>query len=110
MVVSVMSNSLQPYGLKSAGLLCPWDSPGKNTGVGCHTLLQGIVPPQGLNLSLMLLHWQEGSLPPVTPGKPIYYMTLLYLYKVLEEVTLSCGQRNLVSSCFLGDRGLIQRA
>ena len=30
-------------------LLCPWDSPGKNTGVGCHTLLQGIFPTQGLN-------------------------------------------------------------
>jgi len=27
--------------------LCPWDSPGKNTGVGCHALLQGIFPTQG---------------------------------------------------------------
>ena len=33
-------------------LLCPWDSPGKNTGVGCHALLQGIFPTQGLNLCL----------------------------------------------------------
>ena len=33
---------LQPYGVQPAGLLCPWDSPGKNTGVGCHFLLQGI--------------------------------------------------------------------
>ena len=30
-------------------LPCPWDSPGKNTGVGCHALLQGIFPTQGLN-------------------------------------------------------------
>ena len=30
-------------------LLCPWDSPGKNTGVGCHFLLQGIFPTQGSN-------------------------------------------------------------
>ena len=30
--------------------LCPWDSPGKNTGVGGHCLLQGIFPSQGLNL------------------------------------------------------------
>ena len=29
--------------------LCPWDSPGKNTGVGCHSLLQGILPTQGSN-------------------------------------------------------------
>ena len=28
---------------------CPWDSPGKNTGVGCHALLQGIFPTEGLN-------------------------------------------------------------
>ena len=31
-------------------LLCPWDSPGKNTEVGCHALLQGIFPTLGLNL------------------------------------------------------------
>ena len=37
-----MSDSLQPYGLKPARLLHPWDSPGKNTGMGCHVLLQGI--------------------------------------------------------------------
>ncbi|KAM7244171.1 hypothetical protein CapIbe_004779, partial [Capra ibex] len=30
-------------------LLCPWDSSGKNAGVGCHSLLQGIFPTQGLN-------------------------------------------------------------
>ena len=35
------------------GLLCPCDFPGKNTGVGCHFLLQGIFLTQGLNL----LHW-----------------------------------------------------
>ena len=42
-------------------LLCPWNSPGKNTGVGYHALLQGIFPTQGSNLSLLsLLHWQAG--------------------------------------------------
>ena len=39
---------------------CPWDSPGKNTGVGCHVFLQGIFPTQGSNLCL--LHWQVDSL------------------------------------------------
>ena len=34
-------------------LLCLWDSPGKNTGVGCHALLQGIFPTQGLNPHLL---------------------------------------------------------
>ena len=38
-------------------LLCPWDSPGKNTRVGCHALLQGLFPTQGWNLRfLQLLH------------------------------------------------------
>ena len=46
---SVVSNSLWPHGLKPTRLLCPWDSPGKKTGVGCHDLLQGIVPSQGSN-------------------------------------------------------------
>ena len=32
--------------------LCPWDSPGKNTGVGCHFFLEGIFPTQGSNLGL----------------------------------------------------------
>ena len=36
----------------AARLLCPWDSPGKNTGVGSHALLQGIFPTQGLNPGL----------------------------------------------------------
>ena len=42
-------DSLWPYGLWPARLLYPWDSPGKNTGVSCHTLLQGIFLTQGLN-------------------------------------------------------------
>ena len=35
-----MSDSVRPHGLQSTRLLRPWDSPGKNTGVGCHFLLQ----------------------------------------------------------------------
>ena len=45
-------------------LLCPWDFPGKNSGMGCHFLLQRIFLTQGSNLSLRrLLHWQVGSSP-----------------------------------------------
>ena len=48
--------------MEPAGLLCPWDFPGKNTGVGCHFLLQGIFPTQGSNPHLFhLQHWQAGS-------------------------------------------------
>ena len=51
----VTSNSLQTHGLQLARLLRLWDSPGKNTGVGCHVLLQGIFPTQWSNSGL--LHW-----------------------------------------------------
>ena len=39
----------------AARLCCPWDSPGKNTGMGCHFLLRGIFPTQGSNLHLLRL-------------------------------------------------------
>ena len=50
---SVVSDSLGPHGLQHTRLLCPWNSPGKNTGMGCHFLLQGIFPTQGSNLGLL---------------------------------------------------------
>ena len=50
---SVMSDSLQPHGLESARLLCSWDSPGRYTEVGCHSLLQGIFLTQGSNSGLL---------------------------------------------------------
>ena len=42
-----------PWTVQPARLLCPWNSSGKNTGVGCHFLLQGIFPTQGLNTCLL---------------------------------------------------------
>ena len=54
---SVVSNSLQPPGLEPTGLLRPWDSPGKNTGVDYHFLLQGIFLTQGSNRGLP--HWRQ---------------------------------------------------
>ena len=47
MLYSVMSDSLWPHRLWPTRLLCPWDFPGKNTGVGCHFLLQGIFLTKG---------------------------------------------------------------
>ena len=48
-----MANSSQPYVPQPARLLCPWDSPGKNTGMGCRALLQGIFLTQGSNPGLL---------------------------------------------------------
>ena len=50
---SVVSDSLRPHGLYPTRLLHPWDFPGKNTGVGCHFLLQGMFPTQGSNPGLL---------------------------------------------------------
>ena len=54
---SVVSDSLRPHGLQPARLLCLWNSPGKNTGVDCHSLLQRNFQTQGLNSGL--LHCRE---------------------------------------------------
>ena len=58
-----MSNSLRSHGLDLTRLLCPWDHPNKNAGVGCHFLLQGIFLTQGLTWCLLcllcLLHWRQ---------------------------------------------------
>ena len=56
--------------LQPSRILCPWDFPGKNTGVGCHFLLQGIFRDQGLNLCLV--HWQADFLPLSHRGSPYY--------------------------------------
>ena len=64
MEVLSQSNSLRPHGPQPTRLPCPWSSPGKNSRVGGHFLLQGIFLMQGLDLRLLcLLDWQVGSLP-----------------------------------------------
>ena len=63
--------TLQPHGLQPAKLLCPQDSPGRNSRVGFHCLLQGIFLTQGLNPSLLRpLHWQADFLPLSHLGSP----------------------------------------
>ena len=68
--------------------LCPWDFPGKNTGVGWHALLQGVFPTQGLNP--LLLHWQVGTLPLALPGKPQLQFSL-----VTQSCPTLCDPMNL---------------
>ena len=52
------------------GFLCLWDFPGKNIGVGCHFLLQGIDSTHGSNPCL--LHWQADSFTTEPPKKPLW--------------------------------------
>ena len=77
--LSVMSDSLWSHGLQPTRLLWSWDSSGKNTGVGCHFLLQGILPTQGLNSGLRHCRWilyrlsHQGS-PIMTLNSPNFCM------------------------------------
>ena len=63
-----------------ATLLCPWESPGKNTGVGCYFLLQVIFPTQRLNPGLLhVLHGHPDSLPLVPLGKPLSHVRYIHI-------------------------------
>ena len=71
-----MSNCLQPHGLEPARLVCTWDFSGKNTGVGCHFLLQGIFQTQGLNSGSPVSPALAGGFFITEPsGKPAFYNT-----------------------------------
>ena len=74
----------------SSRFLCPWDSPGKDTGVDCHSFLQGIFQTQESNLSL--LHWQVDSLPLSHQGSlltELLFGNWLNYYLVIESESLS---------------------
>ena len=56
----IISHSLRPHGMRPTMFLCPWNSPGKNTGMGSHSLLQGIFLTQRSNPHLLcLLHCRQ---------------------------------------------------
>ena len=68
MCVCVQSDPLQSRGLKPNRLLCPWNFPSKNAGMGCHFLLQQNFL-QALNLHL--LYWKADSLSLCHLGSPV---------------------------------------
>ena len=88
---------LRTHGLQPSRLLCPWDFPGKNTGVGCHCLLQGIFLTQGLNLCL--LHWQADSLPMSHQWSPNHIITEVFIWikwfnTIEKEATCSHSEKS----------------
>ena len=94
---------LRPHGLWPTRLLCPWDLPAKNAGVGCHFLLQRILPTQGTNLPL--LHWHVSSLPLSHMGSPrentaqytvSYKSLLLFVYKLRKEIYWRIGMNQIL--------------
>ena len=80
--LSAMSDSLQPHELYTTRLLSPWDCPGKNTGVGCHTLLQGDLHDLGIAAKSPSL--QAGSLPSELPGKPQDILSKHYIRRIIK--------------------------
>ena len=68
-VCSVVSNPSRPHGLLPARLLCSWDSPGKNTRVGCDSLLQGIFQPRDPTHISCVSCTGSGLFAPELPGK-----------------------------------------
>ena len=93
-----ISNSLWPYGLYS-----PWNSPGQNTGVSSHSLLQGIFPTHGSNPGLPHCRWilyqlsHRGSPPLHTHTHPLpthptgcYLLSCVWLFATLWTNRLLC--------------------
>ena len=69
LVTKLSLTLLGPHGLRPTRLLCPWDFPGKTTGVGCYFLLQGIFLTRGWNSHLP--HWRVDSFTTESPEKTI---------------------------------------
>ena len=95
LMCSVVSNSLRPHILQPTRLFCPQDSPGKNTEVDCHFLLQRIFPIQGLNLCLMLLCFAGRFFTTVSPGKTMEQWTSSKLAKQYVKAVY-CHPANLI--------------
>ena len=97
---SVVSNSSQPHGLQPTRLLCPWDFPGKSTGVGCRCLLRQILCNPNKNSSFFTENnrlalkfiWNRRALTTLkknkTGGQTIYPISRLILVTVIK--TTSC--------------------
>ena len=83
-------------------------SSGKNIGVGCHALLQGIFLTQGYSPCLLsLLHWQAHSLPLVPPGKPDLWRALCKFKNLPKMCGFPGSSAGKGSTCDSGDSCLI---
>ena len=102
-VVCVLSHSSTLW--DPMDCLCPWDSPGKNTGVAAVLYLQGIFLTQECNHSLLyLLHWQAGSMvlslaALAPPGKPIIKVVLRFTFSLSFGLVLP---QSFYCWCYLG--------
>ena len=89
-ICPVMSDSLKHHGRQPTRFLCPWNSPGRNTGLGCHFLLQGIFQTQESNQGLLhcrqifyCLSYQRSSY--------INHLILCHPFHLLPSIFLASG-------------------
>ena len=87
LVAQSCSTPLGPHGLQLVRLLCSWNSPGKSTGVGCFSLLRGIFPIQGSNLSPTL---QADSVPLSHQGSPSWTLCTIK-FSLLKPLSFLCN-------------------
>ena len=102
-VASNKSNTMQPYGLRPTRLLCPWDSPGKSTGVSCEVLLQGIFLTQGSNRSLFMSPALAGRLftTSATWGAPLIIPLSIFFPPIRLDILQNSSWRGLLSEIYL---------
>ena len=95
---SVVSNSLQCYGLWPARVHSPWDFPGKNTGVGCHFLLQGIfLPSPGIEPRSSTLQVDSLLSEPLGNPSPLYGCTWMHLCHI-ESTSVPQNLKNALNN------------
>ena len=76
-----MSDSSPPHGLQPTGLLRPWDSPGKSTGVGCHCLIRTEPPGKPKNTGVGSLSLLQGIFPSQESNRGLLHCRLI-LYQL----------------------------
>ena len=104
-----MSDSVGPHRWQPTRLLHPWDSPGKNTGVGCHFLLSAAAAAKSLQscLTLRSHRWQPTRLPHPwdSPGKNTgagcHFLLQCMKVKSQSEVAQSCLTLSNLMDCSL---------
>ena len=101
---SVVSDSLRPHGRQRFRLHCP-NFPGKNTGVGCHFLLQ-VLPNPGINLYLLhLLYWQVDYLPLSPLGSPRELVDVNYYVQMDNNNILLYSTGNYIQYSVINHNG-----
>ena len=87
------------------GLLCPWDFPGKSTGVGCHFLLQRIFPTQGSNPDLP--HCRQ-TLYCLNHKGSFYYVDHNKLLKSVKEMGIPDHLTWLLRNLYAGQEAIVR--